>query len=264
MKWPALLLFSAALPLAASDLPLLIAHRGASHAAPENTLSAFRLAWEEGADGIEADFHLSSDGEVVCIHDPDTERTAGRKLVIARTPWSELSALDVGSWKHPRYAGEKIPRLGDILDMLPPDKKFFIEIKDGPKIVEPIRRILAEKKTDPARVALISFDDKVIRACRNRLPAYEAHWLSSLKEFDRDGQADLYARRFAATGANGFQFQATSRVTAEWLAALGEKNIPLTSWTVDDPALARRMIGFGVNHITTNRPAALRAALLAE
>ncbi len=264
MKWlPAFLLFTV-LPLAATDLPLLIAHRGASHAAPENTLSAFKLAWEEGADGIEGDFHLSSDGEVVCIHDFDTQRTAGRKLVISETPWSELSTLDVGSWKDPRYAGERVLLLGDVLGALPPGKKFFVEIKSGPETVEPIAKILAEKKADPARVVLISFHDEVIRACREKLPAYEAHWISSLKEFDQGSNAESYAKRLEATGANGFQFQATSPVTAEWLAALRARKLPLTSWTVNDAALALRMIGHGVSHITTDRPGPLRAELLAE
>lgn len=264
MKWLSVFLISAVLPLAAADLPLLIAHRGASHAAPENTLSAFRLAWEEGADGIEGDFHLCSDGEVVCIHDSDTKRTAGESLVVAETPWSRLSRLDVGSWKSDHYTGEKIPRLGDVLGVLPADKKFFIEIKSGPETVPPIRRILEETKSDPNRVILISFHDAVIRACREQLPGYQAHWISSLKEFDQDDRAGRYAEQLAATGANGFHFHAASPVTADWLAGLRKEGLPLTSWTVDDVTLARRMIAFGVNHITTNRPGPLRAELLAE
>lgn len=249
-------------PLSAAELPLLVAHRGASHAAPENTLSAFRLAWEEGADGIEGDFHLSSDGEVVCIHDYDTKRTAGEKLVIAETTWERLSQLDVGKWKSDRFAGEKMPRLGDVLDILPPGKIFFIEIKSGPETVAPIRRILEEKKADPARVVLITFDEAVVRACLEQLPAYPTHWISSLKDFDKDGKAEVYAKQLLAMGANGFQFNATAPVTAAWLRDVKEKRIPLTSWTVDDVALARRMIGFGVDHITTNRPGPLRTELL--
>ncbi len=84
---------------------LIVGHRGASHAAPENTLAAFDLAWQEGADGAEGDFRLTRDGRIVCIHDEDTERTAGKKLVVATTTLAELQQLDVGSWKDPRYAG---------------------------------------------------------------------------------------------------------------------------------------------------------------
>lgn len=250
--------------LSAADLPLLVAHRGASHAAPENTLAAFKLAWEEGADAIEGDFHLSSDGKVVCIHDFDTKRVAGTKLVVADTPWDTLSKLDVGSWKDSRYKGEPMPLLGDVLDLLPPGKKFFIEVKSGAETVEPIRRILEEKKADPARVVIISFKDEVITASRAKMPQYQAHWISDLKDFDVADHAAAYRSRLDATGAQGLHFKAASPVTKEWLADIKGKGLLLTSWTVDDPALARKMIGYGVNHITTNRPGPLRKELSAE
>src|SRR6187402_1705451 len=78
----------------------IVAHRGASYDAPENTLAAFKLAFEQGADGVEADFYLSSDGEIVCCHDKDTQRTAGVKHVINKTPLKVLRTLDVGRWKN--------------------------------------------------------------------------------------------------------------------------------------------------------------------
>lgn len=243
----------------AAPLPLLIAHRGASHAAPENTLAAFKLALEEGADGIEGDFYLSSDGEVVCIHDADTERVAGTKLVVTKTAWKDLAALDVGSWKSPAFKNERIPRLGDVLDVLKPDKRFFLEIKDGPRIVGPIRRILEEKHADPKQVVLISFNPKVIEACRTELPAYQAHWISNLKDFA--SKRESYETTLTLCGAQGFQFDAKAPVDPAWLGQLRDKGFSLTAWTVDDPELARKMIGCGVNQITTNRPASLRGEL---
>src|SRR6185369_848081 len=89
--------------------PMLIAHRGASRDAPENTLAAFRLAWQQGADGIEADFRLTRDGRVVCLHDASTGRTAGVDLAVAEASLEELKRLDVGGWKGARWAGERIP-----------------------------------------------------------------------------------------------------------------------------------------------------------
>ncbi|WP_367875206.1 glycerophosphodiester phosphodiesterase family protein [Luteolibacter sp. Populi] len=245
----------------AADLPLLVAHRGASHLAPENTLAAFKLAWKEGADGIEGDFHLSKDGEVVCIHDYDTKRVAGQKLVVAETPWVELAALDVGSWKSSAYAGEKMPRLGDVLDLLPPGKRFFLEIKSSPAIVGPIAKILADKHADPARVTIISFNAEVISECRKQLPAYQAHLISDLKEFADPVKRRGYEEQLAACGSQGLQFKAASPVEGEWLAGLKAKGLLLTSWTVDDAVLAKKMIGFGVQHITTNRPGGLREEL---
>ncbi len=243
----------------AAPLPLLIAHRGASHAAPENTLASFKLAWEEGADGIEGDFYLSSDGEVVCIHDADTKRVAGTKLVVTKTPWKELAALDVGSSKSPAFKNEHIPRLGEVLDILPPNKRFLLEIKDGPRIVAPIRRILEEKHADPKCVILISFNPAVIQACRKELPAYQAHWICNLKDFAT--KRESYETTLTQCGAQGLQFDAKAPVDPAWLDQLRAKGISLTSWTVDDPELARKMVGYGVSHITTNRPGALRKEL---
>lgn len=245
----------------AADLPLLVAHRGASHAAPENTLSAFKLAWEEGADGIEGDFYLSSDGQVVCIHDKDTKRVAGTTLVVAETPWEELSKLDVGSWKSPAFAGERMPLLGDVFDILPAGKRFFVEVKCGPEIVPALKKVFAEKHADPARVTIISFNADVIAASRKELPAYQAHWITDLKEFGDPAKRQTYEKQLAACGSQGLQFKAASPVEGPWLADLKAKGLLLTSWTVDDAALAKKMIGFGVDHITTNRPGPLRKEL---
>ncbi|WP_035612158.1 glycerophosphodiester phosphodiesterase family protein [Haloferula sp. BvORR071] len=245
----------------AADLPLLVGHRGASHVAPENTIASFKLAFEEGADGIEGDFYLTKDGEVVCIHDADTKRVAGTKLVVKESTWPELSKLDVGSWKDPKYAGEHIPRLGDVLDVLPAGKRFFLEIKDGPQIVGPIGKILAEKHADPARVIFISFNADVVKACREQLPAFQAHLISDLKEFADPAKRAGYEQQLETSGAQGLQFNAKSPVEAEWLAKVKGKGLLLTSWTVDDGETAKKMIGFGVQHITTNRPGDLRKEL---
>ena len=103
----------------ASRLPIILGHRGASAEAPENTLAAFRLAVEQGADGVELDVWRCGSGEVVVHHDPDTARTGGVARLVSSTPWAELRRLDVGSWKGERFAGERIPLLAEVLDALP-------------------------------------------------------------------------------------------------------------------------------------------------
>jgi len=246
---------------ASAQSPRFIAHRGASHKAPENTISAFKLAWAENADGIEGDFYLSTDGEVVCFHDKDLKRVAGRDRKIEEMSWKELSTLDVGAWKSPEYKGEKMPRLADVLDVLKPGKLFYLEIKDGPEIVAPIGKILAAKKADPKQVIFIAFDPEVVRECRKQLPQFQAHWLSSLKGADDAGKADAYMKELESTGAQGFQFDWKAPVGAEWVKGLKAKNYTITSWTVNDADAARRMIAYGVDFITTDRPGGLREEL---
>ena len=127
---------------------LIIAHRGASHDAPENTLSAFKLAIEQGADGFEADFYLTSDGKIVCFHDKDTERIAGKKLLVTQTPLDELQALDVGSWKGPQWKGERMPTMEDVLAAVPAGKKIFIELKSSAEIVGPMAKVIEASTLD--------------------------------------------------------------------------------------------------------------------
>jgi glycerophosphoryl diester phosphodiesterase len=245
----------------AAEMPLIIAHRGASHAAPENTLAAFKLAWEEGADGIEGDFRLTADGEVVCIHDEDTKRVAGHKLMIATAKWSDLSKLDVGSWKSPDFAGERIPLLREVLDQLPAGKHLVLEIKSGPEIIPPLARVLTSRDADPARVILITFDEPVIAAARKGLPEFEIHLVSKLEGIRRRGATGRMTRHLETLGAGGLQFKQTAPVTAAWIASLHERGLKTAAWTVDKPADAHRMRALGVGVITTNRPSAVRAIL---
>jgi glycerophosphoryl diester phosphodiesterase len=92
-----------------SAAPALIAHRGASQDAPENTIAAFTLAWKQGADGIEGDFQLTHDGEIVCIHDPTTKRTAEQDLKVSEATLKELRQLDVKPWKGHSRKDARIP-----------------------------------------------------------------------------------------------------------------------------------------------------------
>src|SRR5438876_4057740 len=89
----------------------IIAHRGASADAPENTVAAFKLAFEQGADGFEADYCLTRDGKIICIHDENTQRTTGIDGVVSRMTLDELRRLDAGVWKGTKFIGEKLPTL---------------------------------------------------------------------------------------------------------------------------------------------------------
>src|SRR6185369_4417312 len=151
---------------------LLIAHRGASHEAPENTLAAFRLAWEQGADGIEADFRLTRDGRVVCLHDASTGRTTGVDLAVAETSLAELRRLDFGAWKGAHWAGERIPTLEEVLDRLPAGKRFFIELKSGPEIIAPMKRIFTAANVPTGQLRLLAFDADLVALLKEQLPGF--------------------------------------------------------------------------------------------
>ena len=244
----------------------LIAHRGASHDAPENTLAAFRLAFEQGADGIEGDFYLSSDGHIVCIHDGDTKRTAGVDHKVAQTTLVELRKLDVGRWKAPQFAGERIPTLSEVLQILPAGKTLLIEVKCGPEIIPVLKRDLEASRVPHGQITVIAFNADVIAACRRTLPDVRALWLTGWK---KSKDSDVFApshekvlNTLQRIGANGLDASAKPEmVTSTFATALKDAGFELHCWTVDSIDLARQMQQVNVRSITTNRPGWLREQL---
>ena len=245
----------------------IVAHRGASHDAPENTLAAFKLAWQQGADGVEGDFYLSRDGEVVCIHDKTTGRTAGRDLVVAETALAELQTLDVGQWKGAKFAGEKIPTLQQVIATAPEGKWLIIELKTGPEIVEPVRQVLADTHFPAEQVCIISFNRQTIAEAKRQMPNIKAHWLTGYKQKSETDpwlpSADEVAQTVKRLGVDGLGTDKKRQVvTAPFLARLREQGVSeFHVWTVDDPQDARFFAEQGAWGITTNRPLEIRRAL---
>ena len=124
----------------------IIAHRGSSYLAPENTCAAVELAWQEGADAVEGDFRLTADGHIVAMHDATLKRTAGIDRRVAECSLEELRTYDVGSWKNPQFADEPVPTLAEMLATVPAGKRFLVELKCSAEIVEPLQRLLADSE----------------------------------------------------------------------------------------------------------------------
>jgi glycerophosphoryl diester phosphodiesterase len=148
--------------------PLIVAHRGASFVAPENTLPAFELAWEQGADAIEGDFLLTKDNQIVCIHDKTTKRLTEQNLVVAESTLEQLKTLDVGSWKNKKYTGTQIPTISEVFATVPSGKKFFVEVKCGPEIIPYLIKEIKMSGLKMDQVRLICFDKEVIKVFKKR------------------------------------------------------------------------------------------------
>jgi glycerophosphoryl diester phosphodiesterase len=244
----------------------IVGHRGASQDAPENTLASFRLAWEHNADAIEGDFHLTKDGEIVCIHDETTKRTAGAELSVPNSTLDELRQLDVGRWKDAKFAGERIPTLAEVLATIPAGKRIFIEIKCGAEIVPRLSPVLQESKLKPEQTVVISFDEQVIAGVREQIPQIKAYWLAGFKQ-DKETKeyrprVDKVFETLAALRPTGLDVQANRDVVdAAFVRRLREQNYEFHVWTVNDPVDARYFRSLGVDSITTDRPRFLRQAL---
>lgn len=248
----------------AETAPFLVAHRGSSESAPENTLAAFNLAWSEGARFIEGDFCLTADGRVVCIHDKDTERTSGKLLSVAETTSNELRQLDVGSWKSDRWTGQRIPYLEEVLATVPDNGTLLLEIKCGSEILPALAKILGQSTLKPEQVDLICFNSEVLDAANKLLPKHAAWWLVSFKEKDGVWQPepDEIFHTLEAIGAEGFGCNANLTVVQKSFAdALHAKGYSLNVWTVNEAAVAAELRQRGADLITTDRPSQLTVEL---
>jgi glycerophosphoryl diester phosphodiesterase len=249
---------------------LIIAHRGASHDAPENTLAAFRLAWEQAADGIEGDFYLTKDNQIICFHDKTTRRVAPGvpERPVAEMTLAELRDLDVGSWKHARFAGEKPPTLEEVLQTVPDGKLFFVEIKSGPEILPVLKPQLEDSGLKPEQLVIIAFNEDVASGARKMMPQYRVNWLTSYKRKDeaapwKPGRRQV-VRTLVETDATGLGTNGNLDVVdAAFARAVRKAGREFHVWTINDPVVARRFQDLGVDSITTDRPAFIRAAITA-
>lgn len=233
-----------------------IAHRGASFVAPENTVASAKLAWELGADAVECDIHLSKDNRIMVIHDKDTKRTcSGKKnLEIADAPSTLLRDLDAGIWKDAKYKGEKIPFLTEIIETVPEGKTLVVEIKCGSEVIPPLVRGM-EKCTKKKQIVFICFDWKTMVEVKKTFPENKCYWLSASKN-------GLHKKivEAAENGLDGVNLH-YSIIDEEVMKIARENKMEVLSWTVDDPAEAKRLTGLGVTKITTNRPDWLKEEL---
>ena len=241
----------------------IIAHRGASFDAPENTVTSIRLAWKQQADASEFDVFLSRDGKIVVLHDKDTKRVAGLDKKVVEQTLPELRQLDVGKWKGKNFVGEKIPTLEEMLDTVPAGKRAFIEIKCGPEIVPELDRVLRASKLSAGQTAVIAFRADVIAAVKKARPDLQAYWLVNIRPAKGKTQptAEALIAQARAIRTDGLNLSATPLLDKTYADKIKAAGLKLYAWTVNDAVEARRLAALGVHGITTDRPAWLREQL---
>jgi len=239
----------------------IIAHRGASYLAPENTMASVMLGWQKGAD-VEIDVQLSKDNRILVIHDDSTKRTGETDLKVEETTSQELRKLDVGRHKAEEFTGEQIPFLADIVRTIPPERKLYIEIKCGKEVLTFLRKLIVESGK-MSQIVIIGFDLETV-AMSKELIDVPTYWL---KGTDKDEETDKWIphdpQLFQIAKSKGLDgldvhYAGVTKKFARAAKASGQK---LYVWTVDDPEEANRLVKLGVDGITTNRPGWLREQL---
>jgi len=234
----------------------IIAHRGASAEAPENTAAAFRRALAIGVDGVELDAHLSADGEPVVIHDRVLDRTTDGHGPVGAHRLAALRRLDAGRWFGDAFAGERIPTLAEALDLL-----------RGVRVIVEIKREGGEYQAIAARVASVigasghrdvtvsSFDHPVLLEVRAHLPALPTAVLYVAKP--------VHPERLAQDAGAEILHPHWSLLTPDDVARAHAAGLRVETWVVDDSDDQTRVAAMGVDAIMTNHPERLRAALAA-
>jgi glycerophosphoryl diester phosphodiesterase len=243
--------------------PLIVAHRGASKDAPENTLPAFNLAWKQGADAIEGDFHLTKDGHIVCIHDGNTKKTAGVDLSVKDATLEQLQELDVGLFHSEKFKGTRMPTLGEVMATVPKGKKIYIEIKCGALIVPTLLKGMKNSGLTDDQIVVISFKDDVIKTLESQAPRYKTCLLVSIKKNKTGNLSPSYisiVNRLQEVRADGLS-ASFSHLTENIIQSVKGEGCECHTWTVDDPIKAIRLSEWGIQSITTNVPGHIRKHL---
>lgn len=247
--------------------PLIIAHRGASLIAPENTLAAFALAMESGANGIELDVRLSRDGVPVVIHDVTLRRTGLRDEAVALDA-KQLGEVDAGSWfnrahpkhAHEEYAREGVPTLDRVFRLLRDrDARLYVEMKFGADegtvdLAQAVARLIKDHKLH-SRTVVVSFDLAAIARIKQTDPAIRTGALFEPKsDLTTVVRKQRMIKAAIAHGANEILLH-RSIATRSAVRLAVEAGLPAVVWTVDDPKWIGRARRLGIYALITNDPA---------
>lgn len=223
---------------------LITAHRGSSSEAPENTIPAFEKAIEEGADYVEMDVRLTSDGELVLMHDPSTERTTGVDKLVCDSTYEELQQLDAGAEYPEEYAGTKIPTLKDAIDTCKGKVMMNIELKtvrnDG-ELEKKVAELLRENHMEEQCI----------------VTSFKQRSLVRIKKDDPDIVTG-YIYSFGYSNRTNYEAMDVLSIDARYLtrqvvAGAHKKGIMVCAWTVNTSSEMRRMMAIGVDNIITDR-----------
>lgn len=259
------------------DFTTLIAHRGESIDAPENTMPAFKMAVERGF-GFECDIYLSKDGRVFTFHDRNLARTTGGANTnsCANVTWEEISKLDVGSWgkwRGSKFAGTRPALLEEVLALARDGRYIYVEIKTGPEIVPYVKKVFeAQKNATPENTLFISFGEESCKAIKKAMPEYKVYWLTGSKVPQLDEKGDVIAgakwrpitperviERLKYMNADGVDINYNRDIiTTEFINKVKGAGFEFHVWTIDDLASAIFAFRRGADTVTTNRAQEMR------
>ena len=235
----------------------IMAHRGASGYAPENTMIAFELAEKMGADLIELDVHICKSGELVVCHDETVDRTTNGSGYIKDLTLEELKTLDAGSHFNEKFSDAKIPTFVEVLDWIK-DRSIGlnVELKNAPifypHLEEKVLNLI-EKYDLSDRVIISSFNHYSLAKCKQLNPKIKTGLIYMAGLFEPWD----YCRNVQADAIHPFFYG----IVPEIVKGCKENKIEINAWTVDDEDSMRSLIALGIDGIITDFPDKARKVL---
>jgi len=229
----------------------VIAHRGFSGQAPENTLVAIRQAIEVGADMVEVDVTVTADGQVICLHDETLDRTTNGSGLPSKLPMAEIKQLDAGSWFSPDYAGEKIPTLTEVLETVKGRILINVEIKSEAvehDVVPKVAVLIADHGMLD-EVVVSSFSPDALRQMKVADPAIATATLFNKELHTGRDPLEIVLE----VGSRGFNIS-SKRVTPEMIERCHRHGIPVAVYTVNEASDMRRLMEMGVDAVFSDHP----------
>jgi len=238
---------------------IIIAHRGESFDAPENTLAAINLAWKKGVCAVEIDIHMTKDKQIVVIHDADTARVSNRKMIIKKTFFNELKKLDTGSFKDEKWKGEHISLLQEILKTVPGFGRLIIEIKSNSSILDHLKTELVKSKLKNSQIEIIAYDSSTLAKAKKIMPEYRMLWLLDL-DYYLPWWLIWRSKRHLIKKAKKFNFDgvdvwAGKLLTNDFIATFKNSDLLVYTWTVNSSEKTELLIRQGIDGVATDRAA---------
>jgi len=240
---------------------IIIAHRGESYDAPENTHASINLAWEKNDDAVEIDVQLTKDERIVVIHDKSTLRTGGKLKRISSNTYENLLQVEIGKFKGRKWKNERIPLLGDVIDKVSKNKILFVEVKSDDKIIKPLKNLIGQKNVSPNQIKFIGFDINTMKLIKESLPRFESYWIIEGKHYKSKSVLKSSVEECKAAGLDGFDVQARKYLNSDVIQFVKNNGLKIYTWTVDDPKRAEQLYLDGIDGITTNRASWLKKKL---
>lgn len=244
---------------------LVLAHRGIARKAPENTFASIEMAYREGYDGVEIDVRMAKSGELIVFHDPALERTSSGKGLVEEKTWDELKQLDVGSYFNPRFQGEKIPLLRDVIERYAKKMILYIEIKQPQFPSNNLEDKVAEMILEYGiadRTFVASGNELSIAKIERLYPSIQTVWEYCYIGKDMCLRADnappQYTWYLKTINPDylGPQYNYIDDKFVQWLQ---ENHYQLFAWTVNDAHEMKRLVASGVvKGIQTDYPEILK------